>query len=308
MVILKEIIAFLNKEVEGYIGDIQQIITGIAPLNNATSGKITYCKYIDERSIPLLQKTQAIVIASSEIKPKSDQFAQKTVIFTQNPRESFIRVATEFFPPPRKKGIHPSALIGQACKIGVNVYIGKYVTIGDNVVIGENTIINDGVHLYDNVVIGSDCIIHAGAVIGADGFGFERSENGQMLKFPHYASVHIGNNVEIGANTCIDRGTLSDTIIENGVKIDNLCHIAHNTVIGEDSVIIALSLVGGSTKVGKRSWVAPCACLKNGITLGDDAFIGLGAVVLKDVPEKVTVVGVPAKPLEKKNIKPGKSE
>lgn len=293
---LKEIITFLNEQVDGYIGDIQQNIIGIGALNKATEGEIAFCRYTDERSISLLQKAKSVIIAHSVFSLKADQLAGKTVIFTKNPREAFIKVATQFFPPPRKSGIHPSALMGQQCKIGSNVYLGRNTTLGDNVVIGDDTIIYDGVHIYDNVVIGANCIIHAGAVIGADGFGYERSETGQMLKFPHYASVRIGDNVEIGANTCIDRGTLSDTVIENRVKIDNLCHIAHNTLIGEDSVIIALSLVGGSTRIGKRSWVAPCACLKNGITIGEEAFIGLGAVVLKDVPDKVKVVGVPAKP------------
>ncbi|MHA1325565.1 MAG: UDP-3-O-(3-hydroxymyristoyl)glucosamine N-acyltransferase [Candidatus Helarchaeota archaeon] len=297
---LEEILKFLKNEIVSFIGNPQKEITGVSSLENATKDQLTYCKHLGDKAILIIKSINAPIICHSDLKDKLDILEEKNIIFAHNPRICFIKVANHFFPPPRKFGIHPSALIGKNCIIGSKVYIGKYVTVGENVCIGNNTIIHAGVHIYNNVKIGSNCVIHSGVVIGADGFGYERSELGDMLKFPHYGGVIIGDNVEIGANTCIDRGTLGNTVIERGVKIDNLCHIAHNTIIKENSVIIALSMIGGSTIIGKRAWIAPSSCLRNGIIIGDDSVVGLGAVVTKDVPNNTTVIGVPAKPYDNK--------
>jgi UDP-3-O-[3-hydroxymyristoyl] glucosamine N-acyltransferase len=141
-------------------------------------------------------------------------------------------------------------------------------------------------------------IIHAGTVIGADGFGYERNDGGELEKFPHLGHVVLEDNVEVGSNTCIDRGTLGDTIIREGAKIDNLVHIAHNVVVGRHAVVIAHAMIGGSTRIGDYAWVAPCACVRDVVSIGDRAMIGLGAVVVRDVPDGATVMGIPARPVD----------
>jgi len=134
-------------------------------------------------------------------------------------------------------------------------------------------------------------------VIGADGFGYQRNDKGEFEKFPHIGGVVIKDNVEIGSNTSIDRGALGNTIIEEGAKIDNLVHIAHNVKVGKHSAVIANSMIGGSTIIGDYSWVAPSVCMRDQISTGNNVTIGLGAVVLKSIPEGETWTGSPAKPL-----------
>ncbi len=146
------------------------------------------------------------------------------------------------------------------------------------------------------VVIGYKSIIHSGTIIGTDGFGYFMEQD-QYRKIPHFGGVWIGKYVEIGANTCIDRGTLDDTMIEDGVKIDNLCHIAHNVQIGKNSLIIACSLLGGSCRIGKGGYVAPGAIVKNQVTVGENSVIGMGAVVTKDIRAGVIAAGIPARVL-----------
>jgi UDP-3-O-[3-hydroxymyristoyl] glucosamine N-acyltransferase len=164
------------------------------------------------------------------------------------------------------------------------------------VVLGEDSVLYAGVHLYAGVRIGRRVTIHAGTVIGADGFGYERALGGELTKFPHLGGVVIEDEVEIGANTCIDRGTLADTVVGRGARIDNLVHLAHNTRIGEHAAVIAHAMVGGSTQIGARAWIAPSACLRDRIAIGDDAVVGLGAVVTRAVPAGATVFGNPARP------------
>lgn len=150
-----------------------------------------------------------------------------------------------------------------------------------------------------NVIIGEECNIKSGVVIGQAGFGFEKDENGIPIHFPHLGRIVIGNNVYIGANTVIDRATLTSTIIGDHVKIDNLVHIAHNVIIGDYSYIIAGTILGGGVHIGKNCWIAPNVSIKQQLSIGDNALVGLGAVVLKNVDDNMIVVGNPAKILEK---------
>jgi UDP-3-O-[3-hydroxymyristoyl] glucosamine N-acyltransferase len=168
-------------------------------------------------------------------------------------------------------------------------YVHSDTTIGDGTKIYAN------VSIYAGVKIGKNCTIHSGSTIGADGFGYEQDQNGTWFKIAHLGGVVIGDNVEIGANTCIDRGTLGDTIIDDGTKIDNLVHIAHNVHVKKNAMIIANAMVAGSAVIGEGAWIAPSSSIREGRKIGDRALIGLGSVVVKDVAPGITVMGVPAK-------------
>jgi UDP-3-O-[3-hydroxymyristoyl] glucosamine N-acyltransferase len=227
------------------------------------------------------------------------KFREKTLVGVGSPRLWFIRSVRAFFPPKLRTGIHSTAIFGKKCQISENCYIGPFVTVGDEVIIGDGTRIYDGVHIHDRVRIGNNVVLKSGCTIGGDGFGYERNEEGALEKFPHNGGVIIEDDVEIGSNTCVDRGTLANTMIGKGTKIDNLVHVAHNVVIGEHCVIVALAMIGGGTKICDGAWVAPTACVRDGIVIGKQSLVGMGAVVTKSVDDRDVVVGVPAKSIKK---------
>jgi UDP-3-O-[3-hydroxymyristoyl] glucosamine N-acyltransferase len=180
--------------------------------------------------------------------------------------------------------IHPTV------RIGKNVVLGRGVRVGAETVIFHNAVIGD------EVEIGARCVVKSCAVIGEDGFGFERDAWGKALRLPHIGTVVIGDDVEVGSLTTVCRGTLADTVLRNGCKIDDHVHIAHNVDVGEDAFVIACAEVSGGVKIGSRAWIAPNATVLNQLTIGADSIIGLGAVVIKSVQANEVVVGNPAKP------------
>lgn len=186
------------------------------------------------------------------------------------------------------------AYIGSKTKIGCNTRIYPQAYIGCNVVIGENTIIYAGVKIYDDTVIGSNCIIHAGAVIGSDGFGFAPTDDGSYKKIPQVGNVVIEDNVEIGANTTIDRSTIGSTIIRKGAKLDNLIQIGHNAEIGENTVMAALSGIAGSTKIGKSCMLAGQVGIAGHLFIGDHVKIGAMTGVSNNIKANSIVLGIPA--------------
>jgi UDP-3-O-[3-hydroxymyristoyl] glucosamine N-acyltransferase len=210
--------------------------------------------------------------------------------------------------------VDPKAIIGKDVYIGPHAVVETGVRIGDGatieagVFVGYKSTIGAGALIYPNVTIREECrigdrvIIHCGAVIGGDGFGYE-TVDGKHYKIPHLGTVEIEEDVEIGANVCIDRGRFQKTIIRRGVKIDNLVQVAHNVVIGPDSLIISQAGISGSTELGANVIVAGQAGIVGHITLGDGAIVGAGAGVTKSVPAKTVVLGSPAKPMtEQKRI------
>jgi UDP-3-O-[3-hydroxymyristoyl] glucosamine N-acyltransferase len=293
---LKQVLGFLGAE-KAILGPADRDIKGVSSIASAKVGDLTFCSYLDSRGTEMVNGSKASAIICNEaLKTSLREDPNKTYLLVKNPRLAFIRVFTNFFPPARPSGIHPSARIGKRCTIGNDVYVGENAVIGNRVHIGEHSEIHPNVRIYDDVRIGKNAIIHSGAVIGGDGFGFERNENGKLERFPHKGSVIIADSVEIGANTCIDRGTLDDTVIESGTKIDNLVHVAHNVRIGKNCGIVAHSMIGGGTRIGDHSWIAPCACVRDGLEIGNRVLIGMGAVVTRDVTDNTIVYGVPAKP------------
>jgi len=172
---------------------------------------------------------------------------------------------------------------------------GRGWYIHESAQIRPSTILFPNVYIGPDVVIGEDCVIGPGVCIGQPGFGYERGLEGENLYREHKQGVIIGNRVHIGANACIDQGRHRPTRIGDGTMVDNLVHIAHNVEIGKDCQIIALSMIAGSAQIGDRCVVSPCAAIRDWVSVGDDAHVGLGAVVVKPIPEGETWAGVPAR-------------
>jgi UDP-3-O-[3-hydroxymyristoyl] glucosamine N-acyltransferase len=186
------------------------------------------------------------------------------------------------------------AYISDNAKIGNNVKIYPHTYIGDNVIIGDNTLIYAGVKIYHDCVIGKDCILHAGAVIGSDGFGFAPNNENSYDKIPQIGNVIIEDDVEIGPNNCIDRATMGSTIIKNGVKTDNLVHIAHNVVVGENTVLAGQTGISGSSKIGKNCMTGGQVGITGHITVGNNVKIAGQSGVSKSVKDNEVLQGSPA--------------
>jgi UDP-3-O-[3-hydroxymyristoyl] glucosamine N-acyltransferase len=219
------------------------------------------------------------------------------LIVCANPRLSFARAVGHFFAnelqidfPPNGRPEHA----GQGVVVGPGVVFGPRVSLADGVRIGPNTVLA-------NCTVGPRSCIGANCTIGLPGFGYERDEDGRSWRFPHLGEVRIGADVEIGSNTCIDRGALGATIVDDGCKIDNLVHVAHNVQIGRGALVIANAMLGGSSIIGDGAWVAPSASLMNKISVGAGATVGMGAVVIRSVAAGDTVAGNPAKKLERRS-------
>ena len=223
----------------------------------------------------------------------------KVLIRVENPKLALAEIGNHFFVEKPEPGIHPTAIIHPEAKIGKDVTIGAYCVIG-KATIGDHCIIDSNVRIYDSVVMGHHCEIKAGAVLGGAGFGYEKDVNGNKFRFPQVGSLIMGDYVEVGANTCIDRGALSDTIIGDYTKINNLCHIAHNNIIGKNVSITGCVNVSGGNVIDDDVWIAPNSSLRGYIHLGKGCTLGMGAVATKGIPAGETWVGNPARKLEKK--------
>jgi UDP-3-O-[3-hydroxymyristoyl] glucosamine N-acyltransferase len=269
------------------------VLTGFSSLTNQRHQ--TVCWTRDQ--VPPVSLSCAVLICSERYAGRES--GGIVLLRSSNPRLAFIKALARFAEVPKLRRIEPTAVVHPSAHIGADVYIGHYAVIGEHVCIGDRTVIHGHVYVCCPARIGSDCILHGGVIIGADGFGYERDASGEMVKFPHLGGVVIEDGVEIGANTCIDRGTLDDTVIRRGAKIDDLCYVAHNVEIGEDAIVAGSSALSGSTSVGRRAWLAPGSVIRDGVRIGDGAFVGLGAVVTRHVVAGDTVIGVPAKTMHK---------
>ncbi len=305
---LKEIADFLNGELIGR-GDI--VISGISGIKEAKDGDITFVA--NSKYLPLLDKT----LASAIITSKEISSCPKPIIRTDNPSLAFVKLVSFLVPlkTVHPKGVHPTAVISKNASLGKEVAVGPYAVIEDGAVIGQESIIYPHCYIgnevkigkkaliYPNVsvrertTLGDNVIIHSGTVIGSDGFGYETFE-GSHIKIPQVGTVEIGNDVEIGSNVSIDRARFDKTIIGNGVKIDNLVHIAHNVVIGDNSIVVAQVGISGSTRIGRNVTLAGQVGIVGHLEIGDNAIVMAQSGVNKSIPPDTAVWGYPAKPVE----------
>ncbi len=290
------------------VGDGETEISGVAAIEEARAGEITFIA--NPKYLPNLSKTNAsAIIVSKEVTQ-----ADKPLLCVMNPQLAFAKVLTLFsLKPSQPKGIDPKAWISPTARLGKDVtvypfvYIGDRCSIGDRVTlypgtyvgedstIGEDSILYPNVSVYSRTIIGKRVILHSGVVVGGDGFAYVK-EGKSNAKIPQVGIVEIEDDVEIGANTTIDRATLGKTIIRRGVKIDNLVMVAHNVVIGEDSIIVAQVGIAGSTKIGRNVTLAGQVGVAGHIEIGDNVMVGAQAGVIYDLPGNQGYHGSPALP------------
>ncbi len=283
----------MNCTVQGKKEDITFIT--VKPIDEAEEHSLVWVN--SKKDIDVSASKAKVILVDPGFKITEELLRTKIFIVVENPKLAYIRIVEKYFIEKPKYEIHPTAFVHPEAKVHSKTHIGPFSYVGKST-IGEGTILYGHCFIYDNVIIGNNVIIQAGAIIGGDGYGYSRNEQGKFEKFPHVGGVIIEDSVEIGANTCVDKGTLGNTIIREGAKIDNLVHIAHNVVVGKHAAVIAHSMIGGSTEIGDYSWIAPSAALMNGISIGNKATVGLGAVVTKNIPDGETWAGLPAQPLK----------
>ncbi len=306
----KQIAEFVNGNVEG---DENATINAFAKIEEGKQGAISFLS--NPKYTHYLYTTESsVVLVNDDL--KLDKEIGATLIRVPNAYEAVARLLQLYESlKPKKNGISPLASIASSAKIGDNCYVGPFAYIGENVVVGDNTqiypnvtigdnaTVGKGSLLYPNVTvyhgckIGNNVIIHAGSVIGADGFGFAPNANGYD-KIPQIGIVTIEDDVEIGANTCIDRSTMGSTYLRRGVKLDNLIQIAHNTDIGANTVMSAQVGIAGSTKVGEWCMFGGQVGLAGHIKIGNKVFLGAQSGVPGNIKDDQTLIGTP--PMEPK--------
>ena len=307
-----QIAAIVNGEI---IGSSSVIVTDLAKIEEGKEGTLSFLSNPKYEEFIYTTKS-SICIVNKDFIPIKPLPLSLTLIKVENSYTCFAQLLELYDNLNKKEAkieqpsfIDNSAVIGSDLYLGAFAYIGKNVEIGnkvviypnvylgDNVKIGSNTVLHPGVSIYFGCKVGENCIIHAGTVVGSDGFGFSPDSEGVFKKIPQIGNVIIENNVEIGSNCAIDRATMGSTFIREGVKIDNLCQIAHNVDIGENSALAALVAVAGSAKIGKRVMIGGQAAINGHLSIADDTKIVGQSGVVKTVKEAVTLMGTPAIPL-----------
>lgn len=298
--------------VEGTVrGNGEARVRGVAPLDRATADDLSFLA--QQRYATLFERSAAgVVLVAPDLAELPGAASCRIVV--RQPHEAMLRVLPALYPEaPRERGVHATAVIGRGARLGEGVAIGPYAVIGDGAQLGDDVVVSshvsvgagvavgaqswlaDGVTLYPGTVLGERVRVHAGARLGSDGFGYVSGEGGHR-KIPHVGRCIIGDDVEIGANTTIDRGSVDDTVIGAGTKIDNLVHIAHNVRIGRLCLLMAQVGVAGSVHMGDGCILAGQVGVSGHCTIGDGARLAGQAGVFGDIPANQTWSGHPARP------------
>ncbi len=301
---LQEIAERLGCRVEGD-GAIE--ITGVAGLDQAGPSELSFLS--NPRYAPLLDSTRAAAVIIGEAAPGRTL----SWLVSTNPYLDFARALELFYQPPRPRtGIHPTAAVAESAIVGNNAGIGAFCVIGENVVIGDNAILHPHVVIYEGVRIGSDFEAHShavvreyceignrvilqnGAIVGPDGYGFARQDDGSHYKIVQSGKVVVEDDVEIQASSCIDRAAVGETRIKRGSKIDNLVQVGHAVTVGENAIVCAQVGIGGSSTLGDNCVLAGQVGLINHVRLGDEVLVTAGTGVPNDVPSGRKISGAPA--------------
>ena len=295
---LKELAQKIGADLEG---DADKEVVGLNTLDLASNNEVSFIARKSFLSSLPLSKAGALICSNDLSEGYSGNkligedpyllYARCTKVFKELTNISPILGISKFVQVGNNVSISKKSSVANFVNISDGVTIEDDVVIGSGVAIGENSVIGCGskiypnVTIYDSVVIGSNCIIHSGTVIGSDGLGFAKHK-GEWLKIEHLGKVLIGDNVEIGSNTSIDRGSVGDTLVEDNVKIDNLVHLAHNVKIGSGTAIAANSAVAGSSSIGKNCTLAGCCAVVDNIEVADEVHITAKSLITKSIREK----------------------
>lgn len=295
-----------SNEVAEYLGDRalavrvrpDVLLMGQAALTPGEPGHLSFASRRDQETATRVAQCRSSLLL---VLPEYFDSVPESVdaIAVEQPRREFARVVTRFFQRRPVTGVHKSAVVHPLATLGIELSVGPGAVISENVTVGDRTVVGPNAVLMPGTVVGDDVEIGPGAVIGHTGFGYVREDDGTPILVPHVGGVVIGDRVEVGANTAIDRGTIGDTVIDDDAKIDNLVHIAHNCHIGQGAYVIATAILCGGVQVGPGAWVAPNVAVKEQLTVGENATIGLSATVTRDVVPGAVVVGSPAKELKR---------
>ena len=285
----KQIADFIGGRVEG---NENATVSTFAKIEEGKEGAITFLS--NPKYTPYIYETKASIVLINE-DVQLEKPVSATLIRVKNAYECVAKLLQMYAASlPKKTGIHPLAFVSESAQIGKDVYIGPFTFVGEGVKIGDGSIINPNVTIYDGCQIGKNVTIHAGSVIGADGFGFAPNTEGYE-KIPQLGIVIIEDNVEIGANTCIDRSTMGQTVIHKGVKLDNLIQVAHNCEIGENTVMSAQVGMAGSTKIGAWCMVGGQAGFAGHIHVADKTMVGAQCGVINNTKGNgENLIGSPA--------------
>jgi UDP-3-O-[3-hydroxymyristoyl] glucosamine N-acyltransferase len=305
----EQIAGLLNGEVEG---NPSSVVNKLAKIEEGETQSLSFLANLAYAQ-HLYTTDASIVIVNKDYVLEKPVKETLTLIRVDDAYQCFTKLLEMYDSMKTNKlGIEKQTAISDSATLGENLYIGAFAYIsdnavignntkiyphtfiGDNVKIGDNTIIYAGVKIYHECVIGSNCIVHAGAVIGSDGFGFAPNEKGEFTKIPQLGNVIIEDNVEVGPNNCIDRATLGSTIIKRGVKLDNLVHIAHNVVVGENTVLAGQTGISGSSKIGKNCMTGGQVGITGHITVGNNVKIAGQSGVSKNIKDNEVLQGSPA--------------
>jgi len=306
----QQIAAFVHGEI---VGDANATVNTFAKIEEGKPGAITFLS--NPKYAHFIYETEAsIVLVNRDFEPEKP--VKATMIKVDNAYETLAQLLTLYEQSkPQRKGISPMAVIADTAKIGNDVFIGAYAVIdegavigdrtqiyphtyiGQNAKIGEDSLLYSGVNIYHDCQVGNHVILHSGVVIGADGFGFAPSPKGYN-KIPQIGNVVIEDNVEIGANTCVDRATMGSTIIHKGVKLDNLIQIAHNDEVGANTVMAAQAGLAGSTKMGEWCVIAGQVGISGHLTIGNQVTLGPQTGVISSIKDGSRLIGSP--PMEER--------
>jgi len=299
---VKDIVEFLAEDiidVKGTVGDA--LIDNITNAERVCSSSLDWVNPDKACKQNIAEQSQAkTLLVDSNIEFNNIIESQgKILIVVANPKLSLMKVISHFFRERFEPGIDPSSFVHPEAEIGRNVYIGPNCYIG-KCKIGDNNVIHSGVSIYDRTIIGNNNVVHSGAVICVDGLGCVRMPDGELKEFPQIGGVIIGDNCYIGGNTHIASGSLSDTIIGNGCKINGMCFIGSNDILHDNVWITGSTMLAGSVEVGRDTSIFSKAVVRDWCKIGERVVIGMGAVVTKDIPDGETWVGNPAKKIERK--------
>lgn len=306
------IAAFLDGEI---VGNKDATVNTMAKIEEGTSGALSFLSNMKYEA-HIYTTDATIVIVNKTFEPSEP--IKATIIKVEDAYSCFAKLLELYAAnKPQKVGVSPKAAISETAQLGEDCYVGEFaviadnvkignntkiypqVYVGDDVVIGNNVTLGSGVKIYEGCIIGSDVVLHANVVIGADGFGFAPNEKGEFIKIPQIGNVVIEDNVEIGANTCVDRATMGSTTIKRGVKLDNQIQIGHNVVVGENTVCAAQVGISGSTKVGANCVLGGQVGVAGHLVLGDKVQIGSKSGISNNIAAGEIHMGYPSMPIRK---------